>query len=26
VHLHANDSAVQSAVEKEVAADKFFLV
>ena len=25
VHLHANDPAVQSAVEKEVAADKFFL-
>src|SRR6059058_4048382 len=25
VHLHANDPTVQSAVEKEVAADKFFL-
>jgi glucose-6-phosphate isomerase len=25
VHLHANDSTVQSADEKEVAADKFFL-
>jgi hypothetical protein len=25
VHLHANDPAVQSAVEKEVATDKFFL-
>jgi glucose-6-phosphate isomerase len=25
VHLHANDPTVQSAVEKDVAADKFFL-
>jgi len=25
VHLHANDPTVQSAVEKEVATDKFFL-
>src|SRR5438067_3555155 len=25
VHLHANDPTVQSAVEKKVAADKFFL-
>jgi len=25
VHLHANDPTVQSADEKEVAADKFFL-
>jgi len=26
VHLHASNPTVQSAVEKEVAADKFFLV
>jgi glucose-6-phosphate isomerase len=25
VHIHANDPTVQSAVEKEVATDKFFL-
>jgi hypothetical protein len=25
MHLNANDPTVQSAVEKEVAADKFFL-